>query len=326
MKIRNHRLTIIIAVLLVFALVLPACSGAASTTTPSQEPVTLKMVLLPVLDTLPIYVAQQEGLFEANGIKVEIIPVAAPGERDQVVVSGQADGMINELLSTAVSNQNELTLKVVRYARIATPEFALFRLIASGKSDINTVDDLKGVEIGISQGTIIEYWIYRLLQAEGFGPDEIKTIAVPKIPDRMSLLGSGELKAAVLPDPTSSLAIQQGGRLILDDTRHPEYSFSTIAFRQAVIDAHPEAIRAFLKAIEEATQKINTNPSQYTSLLKDQNIVPAPLLETFVIPKFVTAGVPDQKQWDDMLAWATEKGLITKDVAYSDTVTAEFLP
>ncbi len=326
MKLLRKSMLFCLGLILAASLSLGACANTPDAASTTQEMVTLKIAVLPVLDALPMFVAQQDGLFEANGVKVELIPVAAAGERDQVIASGQADGMINELLSTAVANQNQIQLQVVRYARTATAQDALFRIIAAGKSEINTVEDLRGVEIGISQGTIIEYWTHRLLQAEGFSPDDIQTIAVPKIPDRMSLLGTGELKAAVLPDPLSSLAVQQGGRLVLDDTRHPEYSYSTIAFRKAVIDEHPQAIRAFLAAIEAATQKINTNPSQYTTLLKDQNIVPAPLLQTFKIPKFVTAGVPNEDQWMDMLQWAIDQGLITKGVVYNDTVTAEFLP
>jgi len=323
-NLRKYSLFILV-IITAGSLLLSSCAKSPETA-PSSEVVTLKIALIPVLDALPILVADQEGLFEANGVKVELIPVAAAGERDQVIASGQADGMINELLSTAVSNQDQIQLQVVRYARTATAQDALFRIIAAGKSGIQTVADLKGVEIGISQGTIIEYWTHRLLLAEGFTPEDIKTIAVPKIPDRMSLLGTGELKAAVLPDPLSSLAIQQGGRLVLDDTGHPEYSYSTIAFSKAVIDKHPMAIRAFLSAVEAAVQKINTNPTQFTEILKNQNIVPAPLLESFQLPKFVTAGVPSQDQWQDMLEWATAQGLIKKDVKYEDTVTAEFLP
>ena len=66
---------------------------------------TLKMALLPILDTLPMYVAQEEGLFAENGVTVEFIPVGSAAERDQVISAGQADGMINELVSTMFYNK-----------------------------------------------------------------------------------------------------------------------------------------------------------------------------------------------------------------------------
>jgi NitT/TauT family transport system substrate-binding protein len=188
------------------------------------------------------------------------------------------------------------------------------------------VDGLKGVQIGSSQGTVIEYLTSRLLEAEGFTPEEIKTISVPKISDRMTLLNSGELKAAMLPDPMSSLAVQNGAKVVLEDSRHPEFSFSTIAFRKPVIDEHPEAVRAFLAAIEEAVARINANPTGWNSLLGDQKLVPAPLMGTFIVPHFVTAGVPSQAQWDDTLAWAKAQGLLNQDLPYNDSVTANYLP
>jgi aspartate/methionine/tyrosine aminotransferase len=41
---------------------------------------------------------------------------------------------------------------------------------------------------------------------------------------------------------------------------------------------------------------------------------------------FPTASVPSQDQWDDVLAWAKEKALVTKDVSYSESVNDGFLP
>jgi NitT/TauT family transport system substrate-binding protein len=302
-----------------FGLALAACAPAA-------KPVTLKIAVLPVLDALPMYVAQQEGLFEKHGVSVEFVPVASAPERDQLIAAGQADGMINEALSTALFNKEQVQVQIVRYARAATSDTALFSILASGKSEIDALEELKGVEIGISQGTVIDYLTDRLLQAEGFAPGDIRTIAVPRIPDRLNLLGTGELKAATLPEPAVSLALQQGARLILDDTAHPEYSFSTITFRKAIIDQSPEAIRGFLAAIEEATQLINADPTKYGNLLVEQKVVPQPLASSFKVPTFVTAGVPTAEQWADMLAWAKDRGLLSQDVSYADSVNPSFLP
>jgi len=188
------------------------------------------------------------------------------------------------------------------------------------------VAELKGVEVGISNATVIEYLNERLLKAEGLTAEEIKTIAVPSLSDRLSLLNSGQLKAGVLPDPLASLAMAQGAIDVLDDTRHPEYSYSTISFRKAVIDEHPEAVRGFLAAIEEAVNEINRDGSQFKTLLGEQNVIPQPLMESFVVPGFVTAGVPSEEQYADVLAWAREKGLLDTDVPYSETVNPSFLP
>lgn len=313
--------------ILALSLVLAACAPAAPSTEAAVENIgTLKIAVLPIIDTLPMYVAEAERLFAKYGVTVELIPVASAPERDQLLAAGQADGTINETLSVMLFNKDTVQMQAVRYALRPVEGYGHFFILASGKSGITDAQGLKGVEIGVSQGTVIEYVTERLLQAEGLSVDEIKTIAVPKIPDRMALLGSGELAAGVLPDPLASLAISQGAVKVLDDSAHPEYGFSVYSFRKDVIDNNPEAVKAFLAAIEEAIQLINPDPAKYTSLLSDKGLVPPPLLETFRVPPFPQSEIPSEAEWNDGLAWLKEKGILTVDVNYTDSINGSLLP
>ena len=311
----KHR---IVLALFSLVLVLSACAP--------QSAGTLKIAVLPIIDTLPMYVARQEGLFAKHGVNVEFIPVASAPERDQLIAAGGADGTINETLAVMLFNKENVQMQVVRYALRPTEGNGHFFILASAKSGIASVDGLKGVEIGVSQGTVIEYVTERLLQADGFTSEEIKTIAVPKIPDRMALLASGELPAGVMPDPLASLVVSQGGVIVTDDSSPPEYGFSVISFRKAVIDANPEAIKGFLAAVEEATGLLNADPAKYKNLLSEQKLVPPPLMESYRAPIFPTAGVPTAEEWTDALDWLKDKGILTADVSYEDSVNASLLP
>ncbi len=291
-----------------------------------EAPGILKIAVLPIIDTLPMYVAQQEGLFDRHGVNVEFIPVASAPERDQLLAAGGADGTINETLAVMLFNKEEVQMQVVRYALRPTEGNGHFFILASSKSGISSVDGLKGVEIGVSQGTVIEYVTERLLQADGFTSEEIKTVAVPKIPDRMALLASGELSAGVMPDPLASLVVSQGGVIVTDDSSHPEYGFSVISFRKDVIDANPEAIRGFLAAIEEATGLLNADPAKYKNVLSEQKLVPPPLMESYRAPVFPAAGVPTEEEWNDALSWLVEKGILANQISYDDSVNASLLP
>jgi NitT/TauT family transport system substrate-binding protein len=316
-------------IILLLAMLITACSpkgGGTQTEIPVENPVTIKIAVLPIIDALPMYVAESEGLFEKNGIKLEFIPVASAPERDQLLSAGQADGTINETLAVMLFNKEKTQLQVVRYALRPTEGHGHFFILASGQSGITETQSLKGIEIGVSQGTVIEYVTERLLQTEGFTSDEIKTIAVPKISDRMSLLASGELKAGVLPDPLASLAISQGAKNVLDDSSHPEYGFSVITFRKQVIDDHPEAVKAFLAAIEVAVDLINKDTTKYNSLLGEKGLVPPPLIGKFEVPPFPYEGVPTEAEWIDALNWAKDKSMLTVDVSYTDSVNPTLLP
>jgi NitT/TauT family transport system substrate-binding protein len=309
---------------LLFLLAFSACSD--QTSRGGQAPVSIKIAALPVLDTLPMYVAEKEGLFTNHNLRVEFIPASSAPKRDELISSGQADGMINEVVSTIFYNRDQTQVQIVRFARTATPDSPIFRILTSANSGITTPEGLKGAEIGVSQGTVIEYLTERLLQAEGFMPEEIKTVAVPDIGQRMALLGSGELTAAMLPDPLATLAIQGGANLVVEDSSHPEYSHSVYTFRYAFIQEHPQAVRDFLQAIEEAVAMINADPGKYSDLLTEKELVPAPLAGKFPVPTFVTAGVPSQAQWDDVILWLQGKGLETGTATYQDSITAEYLP
>ncbi len=286
----------------------------------------MRIAVLPILDALPMYVAEEQGYFAEENLTVEFVPVFSAAERDQIIQAKQADGMINEILSTLFYNKDAPEITIVRYARVAYPDYPQFFILAAGDSGIETLEDLKGRDIGISEGTIIEYSVDRLLEAEGFQPDDISTIAVPRIPDRMALLTSGELPAANLPDPLASLAVQSGAKVLVDDSSHPEFGHSVISFRNEVVDNNPEAIERFLAALEKAVIDINADKEQFSGLLSERSLVPEPLLGSYTVPDFPEASVPPVSQWDDVLDWALTKGYIESELQYDDSIDDSFLP
>jgi NitT/TauT family transport system substrate-binding protein len=306
--------------ILLLMLYMSACSPI------QNEEKSLKIAVLPILDALPMYVAESEGYFAQQNLSVELIPVSSAPERDQLMQSGQVDGILNELVSTMFYNREETRVVIVRFLRVATDEYPVFRILAAKESNIHTVDDLRKVPIAISEGTVIEYTTDRMLENAGISIQDIEKIAIPKIPDRLALLNSGEIEAAVLPDPLASLSVQNGARVILDDTSYPEISNSVISFSIQTVNQDPEAIERFLTALELAINDINKDKNKWNDLLTDLNLVPPPLIGSYQIPTFPTASVPSQDQFTDALNWATDKDLIQNDLSYENSVNAMFLP
>ncbi|MGD2027505.1 MAG: MetQ/NlpA family ABC transporter substrate-binding protein [Anaerolineales bacterium] len=301
------------------ALMLAGCGGAA-------EPQTLKVAVLPILDALPMHVALEKGYFAEENLEVELVPVNSGPERDQLMQSGQVDAMINEIVSVMFYNQQQTEVVIVRFARTATAGSPVFSILAAADSGIETVEDLAGVEIGISEATVIEYMTDRVLQNAGLAPEEINTVAVPRIPDRLALLQSGELPAATLPDPVTGLAVLDGAKVIIDDSTLPEVGTSVVTFSVQAVEEKPDAVRGFLAALEKAVDDLNSSPEEFTPLLAEKGLVPPPLLETFTLPPYVTASLPTESQWQDALDWALEKGMLSNSPAYADSVNDSFLP
>jgi NitT/TauT family transport system substrate-binding protein len=96
--------------------------------------------------------------------------------------------------------------------------------------------------------------------------------------------------------------------------------------RKPFLDSNPDAVRAFLLAVEEATDLVTNNPEKYADLLVEKQLVPAPLAETYEVPEFPKAGVPSVDQWNDVLEWAKQEGLVSSDVSYGESVTEDYLP
>jgi NitT/TauT family transport system substrate-binding protein len=314
-------LHVVTVVIVLFALALSGCASGSR-----SEETHLKLALMPVLDVLPIYVAEQNGYFKDQNIQVETVPVKSPQERDVLMQTNQVDGVLTDLPSTALLNKDGPKVKAVYTARRPFPGAPLFRVLASPKSDLQSPADLKGVPVAVSQNTTIEYLTDRLLAGSGLAPDDIKVQEVTAITVRFEQLMNGNLKAAMLPDPMAQGAIAGGARLIVDDTKDPSLSQSVLTFRDQTLTDKPATVKKFLVAWEKAVLELNTNPDKYTDLMIQQGRVPDSIKGTYKMPPFPSQGIPSASETGDVINWMREKGLISQDMAYKDLVDAAYLP
>lgn len=286
----------------------------------------LKVALLPILDSFPFHVAQAKGYFQRYGVAVSAVPVGSGLERDQLMQSGAIDGMLNEMATTANFNRERIQVQVISSARKAYPNYPLFRILAAPGSGLSSPADMKGVPVGISKNTIIEYVTDRLLAAGGLTPDQIAKKSVPVIPERYQLLLQGQLKAATLPDPLAKSALEAGAVAVIDDSSHTQYSVSVLSFSIQALQTKANAVRQFLKAWNQAVQDINADPESYRGLLLQKIRVPKNIQQTYRIPPFPHREVPDAEQWADVMNWMEAKGLLKAPLPYKESITTQYLP
>jgi len=320
---RNNRIVRVTAAASAAILVAFAVAGCAPV---PQEDNKLKLALIPVLDVIPVFIAQQNGYFAEQGILVETVPVKSPQERDVLVQTGQVDGVLTDLQSTGLLNKERARLKAVYTARRPFPDAPMFRILAGPKSGISAPSGVRGVPIGVSSNTIIEYLVDRMLTAEGLQPEEIKKIDVGAIPVRYEQMMNGNILAAGLPDPLASGALSGGAQLVVDDSRYPALSQSVLAFTGETLESKPNTVRKFLAAWEKAVNELNANPEEYRGVLIEQGRVPASIQDSYRMPPFPAQGVPTETEVSDVLAWLKEKGLISRDIPFTEMVDGTFLP
>jgi NitT/TauT family transport system substrate-binding protein len=114
--------------------------------------------------------------------------------------------------------------------------------------------------------------------------------------------------------------------MVIDDTTLPEVSNSVYSFNMDTINNSPEAVKAFLAAVEKAVLEINNNKESYTNLMVELNLVPTAIIGSYPIPDFPLASVPSEAQFADALTWASAKNLVAPDLLYIDNVDSSFLP
>ena len=241
-----------------------------------------------------------------------------------MMLTEQIDGQVSDLVATVLFNAKSPRIKVVRNARAAFPNAPQFWVLAPKDSAIKSAQDLKGKEIAISQNTVIEYITQRMLEREGLATADIKTTNVPAVPTRLQLVQQNQVAAATLPDPFASLALLQGARVLVDDTKYPEYSLSVITFRTDVIAKRASDVKKFLAAYDQAIGDIRNKPDQFRNVLIEKGRVPDQLKDKYQFPPFPNPSVPTPAQWDDVVKWALDRKLITAPVTYESSVDTGF--
>lgn len=309
--------------LLALALVvaLSGCAPQAAT----KEAAQLKIGVLPIVDALPMYVAEQEGYNGEQNLQVELVLFPSALERDSAFAAGQIDGVLNDPVSAALLNRDGERAKIVRLAFKGNPSMAMMVILASPNSRIQSPKDLKGVPIGISRNSVIEYTTDRLLQSAGLAPSEIEKTEVTKIPVRAEMLAKDQLGAATLPEPLASLAQLQGARRVIDDSKTGTGQ-SLITVRQQVVSGSGEAIRRFLVAYEKAVNAINGSPNRYRDLMVDKGKVPEALKTSFNVPQFAKGQLPSQSDVEDVVRWMVDRRLLDQPIPYDKLVAEGLLP
>ena len=220
----------------------------------------LKVGILPDADSLPFMVAAEEGLFSARGVAVELVLFHNPVERDAAFQAGEVDGIIADTIGSILSVAAGMD------AAITSITSGRYGLAAAPGTNVSTVGDLAGKEVGVSSNTVIEYVASRLFTAAGLAAEDFVPLAVPKIPVRMELLLNGKLPAACLPEPLYSLVLSKGA-VPLGDSASLGMAPGVMLFRRSITETRTAELGRFYDAYWQACSAINTDPGSYRDFI-----------------------------------------------------------
>lgn len=174
-KFRNLKLFMMGLVLL---LVLAACGGEQSSSTTStessskdekQEKKDVKLVLnwFAKAQHGGVYAAQENGLFEENGLNVTIEPGGPQVSSINMVASGKAEFGLAHADQIVMARNEGIELVAVAAAMQGSPQAFMFH---KGKG-INDFDELNGRKVYVQPGIV--YWEYLKTQYDLSGAEEL---------------------------------------------------------------------------------------------------------------------------------------------------------
>lgn len=285
----------------------------------------IKIGILPIEESLPFLVAQEKGYFKKEGVEVRLIPFNSALELNSALQAKEIDGQVSDLVISGQLEDNGFDVGIVSLCLGSTAKEGRFAILAAPKSGINSLKDLSGVPIAISNNSISEYVTDRLLTKAKVPQTERKQVIIRSLPIRMQMLLSGQVKAATLPDPLVAGAIAKGAKLIADDTGD-NISQSVLLFRQAFLDSSPKEVRRFLKAYALGVKELNSNSRQYKKTLSRQAGIPENISESYEINKFPLPQIPAREDVDKVLNWMKRRGMVSNQVTYDKLVVPHYFP
>lgn len=215
--------------------------------------------------SLPISVAQRDGLFQREGLNVQVV----------IPVPGGADRMIDALDDNWIDVTHIATPFLIRAAMAGSDAVAIdtefknpvYSLVA--KPAIKTYADLRGKLVGLAdeRGTIT-ISMRKLLAQHGLARSSYVVKTADGTPQRLYCLLHSDCDAVVLGQPQDLQAIAQGYSLLgRSDEAEPEFLYTVTAVRRSWADEHEEMLVRFVRAMAATFQFIR-DPVNRGSVIK----------------------------------------------------------
>lgn len=324
----------IVPVLLMAACTEEAENTASDVANEQQELQEVTMVLdwTPNTNHTGLYVAQEKGYFEEQGLDVEII---LPGEAgaNQLVASNQAE--------FGIGAQESLTEARVQ----GIPIVSIAALIQHNTSGFASPKD-KGIESPADyEGKTYGGWGAPVEKAVLGSIMEKEAADVEKV-DIVNI-GNSDFFTAVERDIdfawiyygwTGIEAELRGDELnmqyLTDYSDKLDYYTPILMTNENMIAEDPETVRAFTKAVSQGFEFAIDEPEQAAEILieavpdLDPELVKAS--QEWLSPKYQDGaaqfGEQQEQVWADYAAWMFDNGLLDEELDVEQAYTNEFLP
>ena len=213
---------------------------------------TVKLGVLKLSNSAPIFIGMDKGFFEAEGVKIEPVwfkaaqPIAvatATGDID-VGATGLTAGLYNSIAQG-------MKIAVVADKGREWPGYKLTALLVNTeqwKAGVRDLKDLKGKRVGITQiGSTFHYMLGNILEKKGMALADMKVVPLGSLTSMRDALISNQIESAFLNQPFVTVMEKNGtGNVLLWVGDHLPYQVAAIFYGERFMKNRPAAV-SFMK-------------------------------------------------------------------------------
>jgi NitT/TauT family transport system substrate-binding protein len=233
----------------------------------------VKIGYAPNIGFLPLHIANQQGLFEKEGVKVELKELQSAQQLYEALVRKELDYV--PFLSTVVVMNGEAVspgnVKLVTVSDISL-ENQFDGLMVKKDSKITTLADLKGKKIGVFPGTTGMNFLKEYLKMKGVDYTGAEFVQLPP-PNQLQALESGSIDALFSYEPNYTIGVEKFGfRTIAPESVFASQinhaAFGGYWFSTSFVEQHPTLAKKVAAAMDQGNDVLTTDPALARSIAK----------------------------------------------------------
>ena len=196
------------------------------------------------MTVFPLWMAESGGLYEKQGLKVQVANMAGGTRGLQVLLSGKVQAMHVGLGPVIQANRQGADLRLIASSSNTIP-FTIF-----SAPDVKTGADLKGGTIGVSTfGSESDIAVTLALKQLRLTRKDVTIVQMASSSQRLAALLTGQVKAAPLLEPANTKAREQGLNPLVDlAAANVSWVFDAVVVKRSYLESHRELLTRFLKA------------------------------------------------------------------------------
>lgn len=306
------------------AFALAGCAGNDSQQDASSDgakQASIRIGTMQTEDSFPFWVAEQDGLYSANGVSadVEIVTFQSAQELSTAFAAGEIDAAMTDVQQAAALQLSGVDVQLAWVTLGADASQGRFGIMTCPESGITSLTELAGKGIGVGSNTVPEYVMDKLMESAGVPDDQIASEEIKKMPVRYESMVNNQVAAAALPASLLALGEAQGMVLLADDTQGDNISQSVLAVRGGWLEEGGTPTLDIVRdAWNQAVDEINTDPEAYRALLVEKANLPELVADTYAISTYPEAALPTKDMVQPVLDWMLDKGYLVEALTYDE--------